>query len=82
LALSAGGQVSFSADGIGRPDLADPAAGAWTRGMLVANDMRLADLVAELARYRHGHLGVAPEVADLRVMGTYPLADADRTLQL
>ena len=44
--------------------------------------MRLDELVAELARYRHGHLGVAPEAAGLRVMGTYPLDDPDRTLQL
>ncbi|MFY1850640.1 FecR family protein [Achromobacter xylosoxidans] len=82
LALAAGSQVTFSADGIARPDLADPGAGAWTRGMIVANDMRLEELVAELARYRRGHLGVAPEAAALRVMGTYPLDDPDSTLQL
>ncbi|CAB3632966.1 Protein FecR [Achromobacter pulmonis] len=80
--LSTGSQVTFNAAGIDRPAPLDPGTGAWTHGMIVASDMRLDALVAELARYRHGHLGVAPEVAGLRVMGTYPLIDTDRTLQL
>lgn len=80
--LPAGSQVSFNATDIGPPRPIDPGADAWTRGMIVANDMRLDELVAELARYRRGHIGVAPEAAGLRVMGTYPLDDSDRTLQL
>lgn len=82
LTLQAGNQATFTAEGIDRPGPVGQDASAWTRGMLVANDMRLDNLVAELARYRHGHLGVAPEAAGLRVMGTYPLADPERALQL
>lgn len=53
---------------------------AWTQGMIVADGQRLADFLAELARYRHGHLGCDPALADLRVSGTFPLDDTDRVL--
>ncbi|MBA5827920.1 iron dicitrate transport regulator FecR, partial [Escherichia coli] len=51
-----------------------------TGGMLVASRMRLADLVAELDRYRRGTLRCAAAVADLRVSGTFPLDDSARVL--
>ncbi|RBJ83793.1 FecR family protein [Pseudomonas sp. MWU12-2534b] len=57
-----------------------PGADAWTRGMLVVDNIRLGDLIAELGRYRRGHLGVAPEVADLRITGSFPLQDTDLAL--
>ena len=59
---------------------ADMAGSAWTRGLLIAENMRLADFLSELARYRRGHLGCDPKVADLRIVGTYALADTDRVL--
>ena len=55
-------------------------ADAWTRGMLVVDNTRLEDLVHELGRYRRGHLGVAPEIADLRITGSFPLHDTDLAL--
>ena len=58
----------------------NPGADAWTRGMLVVDNARLEDLVAELARYRPGHLGVAPEVANLRITGSFPLHNTDLAL--
>ncbi|MBF1800254.1 FecR domain-containing protein [Alloalcanivorax profundimaris] len=61
---------------------ADPARQAWTRGLLIAEERPLGELVAELARYRHGHLAVDPAVAGLPVMGTYPLDDTDRALAM
>ncbi|WYX51809.1 hypothetical protein WJ971_08940 [Achromobacter xylosoxidans] len=39
-------------------------------------------LVNELGRYRKGYLGVAPEVADMLVMGVFPADDPDRALDL
>lgn len=54
---------------------------AWAEGVLVASDMRLADFVAELRRYRSGVISLAPEVAHLRLSGVFPLADTDRILQ-
>ncbi|HEX8544638.1 MAG TPA: hypothetical protein VF671_23360 [Pseudomonas sp.] len=46
----------------------------------MANDMRLGDVIDELASYRNGHLGIDPQVANLRVMGIYPLQDTDQVL--
>ncbi|MFJ4383954.1 FecR domain-containing protein [Pseudomonas sp. NPDC089408] len=56
--------------------------GAWVDGMLVASQMRLADFLAELGRYRHGQLGCSDQVADLRISGSYPLDDSERILQM
>nr|WP_277398004.1 FecR domain-containing protein [Paraburkholderia sp. Tr-20389] len=55
-------------------------AAAWTQGMLVASNMRLADFLSELSRYRDGYLRCDPSIADFRLSGTYPLADTDRVL--
>jgi transmembrane sensor len=53
---------------------------AWTQGMLVASNMRLVDFVSELNRYRDGYVRCDPSIADMRLSGTYPLADTDRVL--
>lgn len=82
LVLDAGQQVTFSREGIALPSPADRARQAWARGLLVADNITLGELIDELARYRPGHLGCAPEVAGIRVMGTYPLSDPDRVLTL
>lgn len=82
LVLDAGQQVTFARDAIASPTPADRARQAWARGVLVADNIPLGDLIAELARYRAGYLGCSPEVAGLRVMGTYPLTDPDRVLAL
>lgn len=56
------------------------AADAWLEDAIEGQHMRLADLLAELARYRHGRISCAPDVADLRVSGTYHVNDTDRAL--
>jgi len=66
-------------DGLG--DGVGDGVGAWAEGMLVADDMPLADFIAELARHRPGLLRCAPDAAQLRVSGSYPLADTERVLQ-
>jgi transmembrane sensor len=53
---------------------------AWTQGMLVASNMRLADFLSELRRYRDGYVRCDPSIADFRLSGTYPLSDTDRVL--
>lgn len=53
---------------------------AWTRGLLVVDGMRLADFVAQLDRYRPGHLRCDEAVAQLRVSGAFPIDDTDRAL--
>ncbi|WP_460417951.1 FecR domain-containing protein [Pseudomonas sp. microsymbiont 2] len=78
--LREGQQVLMSADGLGRVGSVAVGSDAWTRGMLVVDNVRLADLVAALGQYRSGHLGVSDEVADLRVSGSFPLTDTDLAL--
>lgn len=78
--LAAGQQVMMTATGLSQISPVAAGADAWTRGMLVVDNVRLADLIAELGRYRSGHLGVAPDVADLRVTGSFPLTDIDLAL--
>lgn len=79
--LHEGQQVLMSHDHLGRVDSLAVGADAWTRGMLVVDNVRLGDLVEELARYRPGYLGVAPEVAELRITGSFPLNDTDLALK-
>lgn len=80
--VPAGQQTRFSSTAIEPPETADPAREAWHRGVLVADDIRLADLIAELSRYQHGYINVAPEVAGLRVFGGYSLTRPTHTLSL
>lgn len=79
--LMAGQQARFTGAWHSVSALA-PNAGAWVDGMLVASQMRLADFLAELGRYRHGQLGCSEQVADLRISGSYPLDDSERILQM
>jgi transmembrane sensor len=78
--LQEGQQVLMRSNGLGPIVAVNAGADAWTRGMLVVDNARLEDLVHELGRYRHGHLGVAPEIADLRITGSFPLHDTDKAL--
>lgn len=80
--VAAGQQARFDARGVRERVAADPAGEAWMRGILYADNQRLADFIAELSRYRAGVLRCAPEVADLRISGAYQLADTDRVLAL
>ena len=78
--LREGQQVLMRHDGLGPTIALNPGADAWTRGMLVVDNARLEDLVHELGRYRRGYLGVEPQVADLRITGSFPLHDTDLAL--
>jgi transmembrane sensor len=78
--LREGQQVLMRSNGLGPIVALNFGADAWTRGMLVVDNARLEDLVHELGRYRRGHLGVAPEIADLRITGSFPLNDTDKAL--
>jgi transmembrane sensor len=54
---------------------------AFADGVIAGRDMRLADLLAELSRHRHGRLVCDPRVADLRVSGVFHLDDTDQVLR-
>ncbi|BBH43644.1 anti-sigma factor FoxR [Pseudomonas sp. KU43P] len=65
-----------------RLEQVDMDAGAWTEGLIVTRNMRLADFLSQVNRYRHGYLSCSDEIADLRLSGVYRLEDPDQLLQL
>ena len=78
--VQAGQQTRFSRAAAAGLEALPPHASAWTDGMLIAVDMPLSRFLAELGRYRHGILRCAPEIADWRISGSYPVADTERAL--
>ncbi|BEM77542.1 protein FecR [Serratia marcescens] len=79
--VEAGEQIGFSATAFSEKQPA-AAEDGWLRGVLSVSQWRLDRVIAELARYRRGHLSCDPAVAGLRVSGSFPLNDTDRALAL
>ena len=82
LVVNAGQRTDFSAQMFGGVEVVDKNVGAWTQGMLMADKMRLADFVAELARYRRGVVRCDPGIADLLISGAFPVGDTQRALNM
>lgn len=78
--ISQGQHVRLRPDGLGPVEANSATADAWTHGMLVVDNVRLADLVARLSRYSPGYLDVDPALADLRITGSFPLKNIDLAL--
>lgn len=78
--VPAGQQRQFSADSITDAMPADAARQAWSRGVILAEDISLDELVIELARYQRAYVGVSPDIAGLRVSGRYPVANLPKVL--
>lgn len=81
LVLQAGERTRFSRVQAEPAQPVDASRIAWSEGFIVARSMRLSDFLAELGRHSVKPLACDPAVADLRVSGSYPLADIDRILQ-
>lgn len=80
--LHAGEQADFSLE---QTSMAVPvlsSAALWEQGILLAKNMRLADVVSELSRYRSGVLRCESDIADLRVSGAISLLNIDDSLAL
>lgn len=80
--VQTGEQTRFTDAMVAATQSADPAREAWARGILVTNDTPLSDVASELQRYRGGVIRVAPEIAHLPVIGSYPATDPDRALTM
>jgi len=78
--VHAGERLRFGSRSAEPVQAASPDAGAWVRGQLIVTDQPLAEVLAELARYRRGWLGCDPAVAGLRISGVLPLHDTDQAL--
>jgi transmembrane sensor len=55
---------------------------SWQQGLLFANEIPLEEFIEQVARYRKGYLAVSPDVANLRIMGSFPLNDTDKILTM
>ncbi|VVP22770.1 Protein FecR [Pseudomonas fluorescens] len=80
--LKAGERQSFKLNRLDPLENFDTSALAWDKGMLLANNMRLDELLGELSRYRPGVLRCHADVAGLRVSGAFSLRDTDASLRL
>jgi transmembrane sensor len=78
--IEAGEQVRFDRQRLFATQPLDRDALAWREGFLVVRQWRLAQLCAELGRYRSGVLRCDPAVADLLISGVFPLDEPDRAL--
>jgi transmembrane sensor len=78
--IEAGEQVLMQRQRLGGVLPAPLSAAAWSHGMLVADNLRLSDLLDALGEYRSGYLDLDPSLADLRISGSFPLHDSDKAL--
>ena len=78
--LQAGQRAGYTRHGVQDLASVNDSAAAWAQGNLVAERMRLDELLAELGRYRHGVLRCDDAIAGLRVTGVFSLRDTDRSL--
>lgn len=82
--VKAGQAVKYDqAHGLGAPQPADTAAlTAWQRGELAFNRSRLADVAAELERYRRGKIVIiGDDVKSLSMTGLFDIDDTDSVLE-
>ncbi|MCL2891727.1 FecR domain-containing protein [Brenneria tiliae] len=80
--VDAGQQLDFDLRGQGALLPSQQTDAGWSKGLLQADNMPLGEVIARLARYRHGYLACQPDIAALRVMGTFPLTDTDKALAM
>lgn len=80
--IPAGWQARLTATGLSPIEPVDPASEGSTRGLYIARNAPLGEVLRELGRYRAGLLSVSPEVADLPVFGSYPMTEPERVLAM
>lgn len=77
LRLGAGQATTFTATRTQSPQPLGTQA-AWLDGVLIASNTRLDDFIADLQRYYPNRLSCDASVAELRLSGTFPLAEVSR----
>ena len=80
--VSQGQNLSFSSNNLGEINHAAPFADAWLQDYLVVVNISLIDLLTQLARYRPGILRCSDDIAQLKISGSFPLDDTDRSLSI
>lgn len=78
--LTVGQGIVFNTEGVGPTRIYPQAETAWTDGQLLVTDVRLGDVIKELARYRPGIMQCDEQAASLRVSGAFRLDAAEAVL--
>lgn len=78
--LAEGRSARFDSRRIHPETLPPRAITAWEDGFIEVHDRPLEEVVAALRPYRPGLLRLSPDAARLRVTGSFPLDDSERTL--
>jgi transmembrane sensor len=78
--IHSGEQVRMDSQHLSASSPAPVGADAWSRGMLVADNLPLQHLIDQLGEYHSGFLSLDPSLAGLRISGSFPLHDSDKAL--
>ncbi|WLH90449.1 FecR domain-containing protein [Pseudomonas sp. FP453] len=78
--LVAGESADFDRQNVGPDQPFFRSQAAWVDGQLIVLDVRLGDVIGELARYRHGLIQCDQASQRLRVSGTFRLDSIDAVL--
>ncbi len=78
--LTEGHSARFDRAGVHADTTPPTNASAWQDGFIEVHDRPLQEIVATLRAYRPGLLRISPAAGRLRVTGSFPLDDSERTL--
>ncbi len=78
--LRAGQEVQFTSHSVEPTQPIKLDRPAWSQGVIVADNIPLSEFLLQLNRYRKGYVTCAPEIADMRIIGSFPLKDTDKIL--
>lgn len=78
--LQAGQEAHFTRQRVSPQNPIDSDRPGWVQGFLLADNLPLGEFVVQLNRYRHGFVTCDPEIANLRIVGSFPLNNTDRIL--
>ena len=73
--VDAGQQWQLTAQQIWQPVEVNYQPMAWLQGLLIADNMRLDELLSYLNRYHYTYISLADTLADIKVSGVYKLDD-------
>lgn len=80
--VEAGASGSLTARQAAAQGAAAAAREGWTKGLLIADNLPLADFLAELSRYTTVKLEAEPRISQLRLVGVYRIGNPGRDLPL
>lgn len=80
LTLHAGQTTQFTLDRIDTVTPINTDRPVWAQGFLLADNMPLSEFLLQLNRYRHGYVTCDSQIADLRIVGSFPINNTDRIL--